>query len=386
MNRTTRLRFWLVVLPFAIAVDTGTCGASPFQTNTPSQSGETGRGLQETGNGLKRPEGLAPRLRDLQAAGVVFRSAIDSVRPALVTIESFGGVSAIPGVIGGIRRQGEGNTTGVMLSPDGWIVTSTFNFVQRPNAITVITSDGERRLAKMYGQDNTRKICLLRVDGRDDFPCAKLADSGDVFVGQWSLAMGVGFGDSNPSVSAGIVSALGRIGGRAIQTNAKTSPACYGGPLIDVHGRVLGICVPMNPESWSATAGVEWYDSGIGFAIPLAGSEMLLEKLRNSEIINPAFLGVSVTPAKAGGVEVADVVAGSPAAKLGLVPGTRLVRLGTQPVDTPAGFRRMLMAFTAGESVELEFVLAGAEQHSTGTVTLSVIPELAKQGQRPPGL
>ena len=77
--------------------------------------------------------------QSLQVLPKVFRGAEQTVRPTLVTIESFGGVSAVAGKIGGIRSRGEGNTTGVMMTADGYVVTSTFNFITRPPVITVIT-------------------------------------------------------------------------------------------------------------------------------------------------------------------------------------------------------------------------------------------------------
>src|SRR5438045_3720475 len=72
--------------------------------------------------------------------------------------------------------------------------------------------------------------------------------------------------DAPPSVSVGIISALDRIWGKAVQTDAKVSPVNYGGPLVDVQGRVQGILVPASPRGQDETAGHEWYDSGIGFA------------------------------------------------------------------------------------------------------------------------
>ena len=230
----------------------------------------------------------------LQILPKVFRRAEEAVRPTLVTIESFGGVSAVAGKIGGIRSRGEGNTTGVMISPDGYVVTSTFNFITRPPVITVITSDGKRRVATMLGRDNIRKVCLLKVDDVQDMPVPEMIDVDEVSVGQWALSMGVGYGDLSPAISIGIISAKNRVGGRAIQTDANISPANYGGPLIDLKGRVIGICVPLSPGSQSVGAGVEWYDSGIGFAIPLAQATDLIDRLKKGETIDPAFLGIRV--------------------------------------------------------------------------------------------
>ncbi len=335
---------------------------------------------------LVRPDGLAPKISELQAASRVFRAAVERIRPALVTIESFGGVGTRPGEIGGIRQQGEGNTTGVMLTEDGWIITSTFNFVQRPTAITVITSDGERRLARFHGQDNTRKICLLKIQPDPDraFAVPELADRADVAAGQWAVVCGVGFGDTTPAISAGIISATGRVGGRAIQTDAKISPACYGGPLVNLQGQLSGICVPMNPQSWSVSAGVEWYDSGIGFAVPVAGNEQLIERLKAGEIVNPAFAGVVIggTGPK-GGVLVGEVVEDGPASKLKISAGTVIVSFDGQPVNSASDFRALLGNFYAGDKVPIGFVLPGADQETSGTIELGTLPEMAKTQQMP---
>ena len=261
----------------------------------------------------------AERMQSLQLTSKAFRAAAAKIRPALVTIESFGGVSAVQGKIGGIRQQGEGNTTGVMISPDGYIITSTFNFIQRPPVITVITSDGQRHVAQLLGRDDTRKICLLKIDGVAGMPVPEVVDPDSVVVGQWAISVGVGFGDTNAALSAGIISAKNRVGGKALQTDANISPACYGGPLIDLDGRLIGICVPLNPQSQAIGAGVEWYDSGIGFAIPLAGAEPLLERLKAGERIMPAFLGVQGAPDSQGrGLQISEVVAGSGAAAAGM--------------------------------------------------------------------
>ena len=128
-----------------------------------------------------------------------FRRAAEKISPTLVTIESYGGIGTRKGQIGGIRQQGEGNTTGVMISPDGYILTSTFNFIQQPPVISVITSDGERRFAKLLGRDDTRKICLLKIENVSDMPVPEMVSAADVTVGQWAMSIGVGYGDTSPA-------------------------------------------------------------------------------------------------------------------------------------------------------------------------------------------
>ena len=88
-------------------------------------------------------------------------------------------------------------------------------------------------------------------------------------VGQWAIAVGRTFESDRPNMAVGILSAVERIWGKAIQTDAAVSPNNYGGPLVDIRGRVMGVLVPLSPEAAGEVAGMEWYDSGIGFAIPM---------------------------------------------------------------------------------------------------------------------
>lgn len=325
------------------------------------------------------------RLRAMLLTSQAIRAAAEKIRPALVTIESFGGVSAVQGKIGGIRQQGEGNTTGVMISPDGYIITSTFNFIQRPPVITVITSDGQRRVAQLLGRDETRKICLLKIDGVKDMPVPELVDPAAVEVGRWAISVGVGFGDTNAAVSAGIISAKNRIGGKAIQTDANISPACYGGPLIDIEGRVIGICVPLNPQSLAIGAGVEWYDSGIGFAIPLAGADQLLERLKAGERILPAFLGVQgATDSQGRGLQLSEVVAGSGAAAAGLKAEDLLLALAGEPTKDLMSLRKILGRFEAGAEVEIELLPKGETTPRRLKLVLGAPPADPNQSQLEP--
>ena len=297
-------------------------------------------------------------LRAMMLTSTAVRAAVESFQPSLVTIESFGGVSAVQGRIGGIRKQGEGNTTGVIVSPDGHIVTSTFNFIQQPPVITVITHDGTRHVAELLGRDDTRKICMLKINAGRPFQPPPMIATEQVETGQWAISVGVGYGDVSPAVSVGIVSAKNRVGGRAIQTDANISPANYGGPLLDIQGRMLGICVPMNPQSQAIGAGVEWYDSGIGFAIPLAGTEELLTRLERGEQIAPAFLGVrAMQNPKGKGVWIEQVVPGSPADASGISKEDVITQINREEIQDMMQLKKVLNRFEAGTTIQVTFVL-----------------------------
>lgn len=317
----------------------------------------------------------AQMVQAMMATAKAFRIAAEKVRPSLVTIESFGGVGAVQGRIGGIRKQGEGNTTGIMVSPDGYILTSTFNFVQQQPVITVITADGKRHVAELLGRDDTRKLCLLRIKGVAGLPTPETVSPAAISVGQWAVSLGVGYGDSSPALSMGIISAKNRIGGRAIQTDANISPANYGGPLVDVHGRVLGICVPLNPQSQAIGAGVEWYDSGIGFAIPLQGTEALIARLKKGDHIKPAFLGVeAIANPQGDGLFVRRVLPDSAASEAELLVEDIVLKVNGQPVNDLLGLRQILNQSESGEQAELTFRRSDSKKEETATVTLGSPP------------
>ena len=325
----------------------------------------------------------ADLFRQMEWTSKAFRSAVEKIRPSLVTIESFGGVSAIQGRIGGIRKQGEGNTTGVVISKEGHIITSSFNFIQSPPVITVITSDGQRRFASLLGRDETRKICLLKIQPFDGIEVPETVSEGEAVVGQWAISVGVGYGDANPAISTGIISAKNRIGGRAIQTDANISPANYGGPLLDIEGRVIGICVPLDPQSQAAGAGVAWYDSGIGFAIPLSSIESIIDRMKNNERIYPAFLGVRTEPNESGkGLRVAEVIPDSAAESAGMMGGDVLLKLNGKDIGDLMELRKALYRLEAGMEVEIEFNSNFEEERKSAKVVLGK-PPAPKEEQSP---
>jgi serine protease Do len=298
-----------------------------------------------------------------------FRAAADKISPSLVTIESFAGTGATQGRIGGIRRQGEGNTTGLVISADGYIVTSTFNFIQNPTTIAVVTSDGKRHYAELLGKDETRQICVLKIKDVDNLVVPEMLSPDEVEIGQWAISVGVGYGDERPAISAGIVSARNRINGRAIQTDANISPANYGGPLIDIEGRVIGICCPLSPNSEGPAGGVEWYDSGIGFAIPLRGSEHVLAKLKAGESIRPAWLGVSITAVEGAGITVNKVVKGAPADQAGIKTGDRIDDINGRPTPDMNALRQVIQQMSEGDSAKITITREGKSETLEVTFT-----------------
>jgi serine protease Do len=301
-----------------------------------------------------------------------FRAAARKVLPAVVSIESFGGTNAAGGAV--LPDAGEGPTTGVILSPDGYIITSTFNFVRQPPIITVVLPSGERKIAQLLGRDETRKICMLKIDGVKGLASPTIAPRKELRVGQWAVALGVGYGSRQSSLSAGIISATSRISTKAVQTDANLSPANYGGPLIDIEGRVIGICVPLSPQSADESSGAEWYDSGIGFAVPLAGLDPVIAAMKSGKTLQAPFLGIQANAAgePPTGASVAEVLVDSPAAKAGLQVHDKLKSVGGTEILDPTHLASVIGRYVAGDDVEI--VILRGEESMILHAQLSVAP------------
>ena len=306
-----------------------------------------------------------------------FRAAAKRVTPALVTVEAIGLVKEDIQAVGrpATLRATGGVTTGLILSSDGYILTSTFGLGEKTPAITVILADGTRHLAKEKGRDVGRKLSLLKIEGVQNLPICEFVAREQLKVGQWVVAVGLGLGEREPSISSGIISATHRIGRRAVQTDANTSPVNYGGPLVDLQGRVVGLCVPLSPgDGGPGSSGVEWYDSGIGFAIPIAGLEPIIDRMKKGETLVPGFLGVQMDPTSdaKSGAKIKEVVKDGPAEKAGLAAGDILASVEGAEITDPPSLTRTMGEYLAGQKVKV-VILRGGEKKEF-EVTLGVRP------------
>lgn len=256
------------------------------------------------------------------------QAAVDRVAPSVVGIETIGGLDRLGKVL-----LPTGPTTGLIVSPDGYIVSSAFNFVQKPSSIIVTLADATRLPAQIAATDHSRMLVLLKVAAKQPLPTCEATPVDELRVGWWAIAVGRAFDLARPNISVGIVSAVDRLSGRAIQTDAKISPTNYGGPLVDIRGRVMGILSPLSPNKSGEVSGVEWYDSGIGFAVPLEHIRQVLPRWKNGDL-KPGLAGVSL---KSGDVYadppvIAAARPNSPAYKAGLKPGDKIISIGDRPI------------------------------------------------------
>ncbi len=285
-----------------------------------------------------------------QAEQQAIKSAIQRVAPSVLRIETVGGLERV-----GQTTIAAGPTTGVAISEDGYLVSSLFNFVQLPSSILVTTPSGKRAPAEIVARDESRMMVLLKVNTDEKFAVPEVAPRSQWRVGQWTIALGRAIDPQQLNVSVGVLSAKERVWGKALQTDAKVSPSNYGGPLIDIQGRVLGVLAPMSPRGDDAMAGSEWYDSGIGFAVAWEDLLARLETLKQGQDLKPGVLGVVLDgadvyadPCKIGGVRPA-----SPAADAGLLVGDEIVEINGEPTIRQAQLKHALGRLYAGDQVHL---------------------------------
>lgn len=292
---------------------------------------------------------LESRLRLEQAEEQAFQQAAVLASPSIVRIDTVGGLDVV-----GRTLTSTAPTTGLIVSEDGFIVSSAFNFLSNPASILITLPDGRRFPARMIATDRLRMVTLLKVEA-SGLKVPRAAPKPEIQVGQWAIALGRTYDTALPSVSVGIVSAVNRIWGKAIQTDAKISPVNYGGPLVDTAGRVMGILVPLSPQGDSESAGVEWYDSGIGFAIPLEDIYAVLDRLKQGEDLKPGLTGIAIKSSDLYAVQpVIDRVRyDSPAYKAGFRTGDVIEQVDGQPVKRLVQLFDRLKSRLEGETIEM---------------------------------
>jgi serine protease Do len=241
----------------------------------------------------------------------------------------------------------------VIVSEDGHVVTSAWNFDSRPQVIVVATGDGRSHAARVLGIDRAAGLALLKIDATG-LPVPEFLDPERVRVGSWAFAIGRAVTQEAPTVKYGVISAKNRIQGNALQTDAASSPVNYGGPLVDTRGRVYGILVPLDAGGGSANP--NWYDSGIGFAAPIPDPAKLVERLgREGVVLEPAFLGVTLDEDRTEpGARVTELAPDQAAAKAGMLEGDIVVEAGGEPVANAFTLRFAIGRRRAGDTLRLK--------------------------------
>jgi S1-C subfamily serine protease len=295
--------------------------------------------------------------------------ALDAYSRAVITVAerltpSVANLRVSRRVRGGRRLDGGGSA--VVITPDGFMLTSA-HVIERSDAGRASFVDGRELTFEVVGSDPLSDLALLRADARDLQP-AELGDAERLRVGQLVVAIGNPHGFAG-SVTAGVVSAVGRSlptrGGRVvdnvIQTDAALNPGNSGGALADGRGRVIGVN--------TAVAGV-----GLGLAVPINQStRTIVGALMTEGRFRRAYLGIAggtrpLPPRlaaqlrRASGVEVVEVVEGSPADQAGLRPEDLIVELNGAPVGSVDDIQRVMVGDLIGAHVHARVLREGAER------------------------
>jgi len=259
--------------------------------------------------------------------------------------------------------QREGSGSGVIYSPDGYIITNN-HVIEFADEIEVRLSDNRIFEAEVVGKDPTTDLAVIKIEATD-LPALQIANSDAVQVGEWVLAVGNPF-ELNSTVTAGIVSAKGRnielIEGKYaiesfIQTDAVVNPGNSGGALVDVNGHLLGI----NTAIATRTGAFQGY----AFAIPINLATRIVDDIIKFGQYQRAYLGVSVMDldselAEEVGVDISqgvyidEVADGGSAQYAGLLPKDIIIEVDGRKVTNGAELQEIIGRARAGDTLNIK--------------------------------
>ena len=358
------------------------------------QPGWLGRGNVRSGAGIALIEAPAnTSSAGQQPAAGSFSGAARKAAPAVVSINTSKAVrhprSNDPwfqfffGEQGNNSQQQQaGLGSGVIVSPDGYILTNN-HVVEGADEIEVTLTDSRRARARVIGTDPDTDLAILRIE-LDKLPVIVLGNSDALDVGDQVLAIGNPFGVGQ-TVTSGIVSALGRtqLGINTfenfIQTDAAINPGNSGGALVDVNGNLMGI----NTAIYSRSGG----SMGIGFAIPVSTARLVLDGIVKDGQVTRGWIGVEpneLSPELAEtfgvkaseGVIITGVLQDGPAAQAGMRPGDVIVKVDGKNVGNVSELLTAVAALKPGAAAPFNVKRADA------LVELNITPGVRPRPQR----
>ena len=275
------------------------------------------------------------------------------------------------------KQQGSGS--GVIISADGYIVTNN-HVVADADELTVTLNDNKEYTARIIGTDKTTDLALIKIEGKN-LPAITIANSENIKVGEWVLAVGNPFNLTN-TVTAGIVSAKGRSLYRNgvesfIQTDAAINPGNSGGALVNTRGELIGI----NAMLYSQTGSF----SGYGFAIPTSIMNKVVDDLKTYGTVQRAVVGIQGSDVKnyvdgqkeqgkdidlgtMEGIYVAKVTEESAAEEAGLKEGDVIIAIDGKEMNKMADMQEYLAKKRPGDKVTVTYLRD--KKKNTKSITL----------------
>ena len=289
------------------------------------------------------------------------------------------------------RRTSLARGSGVIVRADGYILTNDHIVEEATSGrVKVTLYDGTTYLGTCF-RDSGTDLAVVKITPEKPLPFVRLADSRNVRVGQWAIAIGSPFGQQN-TMTTGIVSALHRSkdivdGGQTrhytglIQTDASINPGNSGGPLLNRDGELIGINVAIFSPTGTSL--------GIGYAIPSNTARRVMEALVTKGKVTGAGLGVVPEDVPAGlrrrlgtvrGAYINEVRAGTPAQEAGIDADDVITRFGNYDIEDEDSLREAIAATAPKTMVPITLLRGGKSR--TVSVTL-VEGRLATEENRP---
>jgi len=291
----------------------------------------------------------APDISRADSLSQSFRRVAEATIPVLVTIHTPN--STAGNMENSSPLQSKDASSGFVIDSRGVILTN-HHVIEGAEAVLVRLADGREFQAAEIQSDPRSDLAIIRIDGAGKLPQARLGNSDEIQVGDWTIAVGNPFG-LGPSVTAGILSGkqrkLDEKDTLLLQTDAATNPGSSGGPLLNLRGEVIGVC----EGGYGFGGGFE----GVGFAIPANIVSHVVKELRENGSVRRSYLGISSerlsqdVAEKLGvgksqnGVIVTKVFRNTPAARAGLEVSDVITQFANKPVNSPEQLQ-MLIEYT----------------------------------------
>ena len=243
-----------------------------------------------------------------------------------------------------------GTGSGVIISADGYIVTNN-HVIDNASELEITLNNNKKYKAMLIGKDAANDIALLKIDATVDLPYITFANSDNIKIGEWVLAVGNPY-NLTSTVTAGIISAKGRdLEGNNniesfIQTDAAVNPGNSGGALVNTRGELIGINTAISSKTGSFI--------GYSFAVPSNIAKKIIDDILEFGTVQEAILGISIDPSfKEEGVKIADVILEGGAKTAGLKEGDIITMVNNVKISKFSELRGQLTAKRPGEAVAI---------------------------------